>query len=633
LAASTTARASLRIRSGVAPTTPNDGDIWATTTDILARVNGANYSLIAGAGGGSMAIGGNITSATAGSVLFAGASGVLSQDNANLFWDDSNNRLGIGTNAPSGPLHINSDITNSTNGLTVTRTGISLADANFQIGNLTNNSGQYCPAYFFTSNYLFSSATIGGFIGARITNNSTSDIGLIIEARTKANSVLTQGSIVSFRSNVTDFVQIRHNGNMVLQNGGTFTDSGERLQVTGDVKFGTAFKWDNTNGRLGIETNAPEYKIDISYTSVSATGNNAIRVKSTDATSTAEFRVENNLGNSSRLFKLGSSYSAYKILNGNDLGFYNSSAAGDISILNDFATGNIKFAAGASATAHMTLHNTGNLLIGSTTNSGERLQVSGNTKILGAASTSASNALVVQNSSATNLISIRNDGFIEAASGVGYRFSNDITFSSVTNGSFMTGYRSSATGSYSFSANGGMSGIGGRNQALGNMSAAFGRNSIAYLTGQFSHSSFGVGEGQSQHSFIQLFRDITGVSQSELFIDGSSARAILPVANSMWNAKIYILAVCRTAGGTTILGDVFSGEYLVTIKRVGSVTSLVGSVTSTDKSDASMSTSIITIDANDTNDAIRIQFTPPTTSDASTVIRVLATLHLTEVRY
>lgn len=45
-AASTTTAASLRIRSGVAPTTPNDGDIWATSTDLLARVSNNTYSLI-----------------------------------------------------------------------------------------------------------------------------------------------------------------------------------------------------------------------------------------------------------------------------------------------------------------------------------------------------------------------------------------------------------------------------------------------------------------------------------------------------------------------------------------------------------------------------------------------------------
>jgi hypothetical protein len=44
---------------------------------------------------------GTSTAFTAGSVVFAGASGVYSQDNTNLFWDDTNNRLGLGINSPS----------------------------------------------------------------------------------------------------------------------------------------------------------------------------------------------------------------------------------------------------------------------------------------------------------------------------------------------------------------------------------------------------------------------------------------------------------------------------------------------------------------------------------------------------
>ena len=46
------------------------------------------------------------TAFTAGSVVFAGASGVYSQDNANFFWDDTNNRLGVGTSAPDTLLHV-----------------------------------------------------------------------------------------------------------------------------------------------------------------------------------------------------------------------------------------------------------------------------------------------------------------------------------------------------------------------------------------------------------------------------------------------------------------------------------------------------------------------------------------------
>lgn len=40
IAASTTARASLRIRTGVAPTSPNDGDIWQDGTDLKMRIGG-----------------------------------------------------------------------------------------------------------------------------------------------------------------------------------------------------------------------------------------------------------------------------------------------------------------------------------------------------------------------------------------------------------------------------------------------------------------------------------------------------------------------------------------------------------------------------------------------------------------
>jgi len=43
---------------------------------------------------------GTATTFTAGSVVFAGASGVYSQKNANFFWDNTNNRLGIGTTSP-----------------------------------------------------------------------------------------------------------------------------------------------------------------------------------------------------------------------------------------------------------------------------------------------------------------------------------------------------------------------------------------------------------------------------------------------------------------------------------------------------------------------------------------------------
>ncbi len=50
--------------------------------------------------------GGIDTAFTAGSVVFAGASGVLAQDNASFFWDDTNNKLGLGDTTPDAKLEI-----------------------------------------------------------------------------------------------------------------------------------------------------------------------------------------------------------------------------------------------------------------------------------------------------------------------------------------------------------------------------------------------------------------------------------------------------------------------------------------------------------------------------------------------
>ena len=49
---------------------------------------------------------GTATAFTAGSVVFAGTSGVYSQKNASFFWDNTNNRLGIGTTSPSRTLTV-----------------------------------------------------------------------------------------------------------------------------------------------------------------------------------------------------------------------------------------------------------------------------------------------------------------------------------------------------------------------------------------------------------------------------------------------------------------------------------------------------------------------------------------------
>ncbi len=60
--------------------------------------------------GGSLVIGTTGTNATPGSVLFAGAAGVIQEDNVGLFYDDANDRLAIGNSAPSEIFVVNDDL-------------------------------------------------------------------------------------------------------------------------------------------------------------------------------------------------------------------------------------------------------------------------------------------------------------------------------------------------------------------------------------------------------------------------------------------------------------------------------------------------------------------------------------------
>lgn len=75
-------------------------DIATKLGEILAAINGLEKRL------STLEAQDRVGNFTAGSVLFAGSTGNVSQDNASLFFDDTNNRLGIQTTVPSGYLHI-----------------------------------------------------------------------------------------------------------------------------------------------------------------------------------------------------------------------------------------------------------------------------------------------------------------------------------------------------------------------------------------------------------------------------------------------------------------------------------------------------------------------------------------------
>jgi len=65
-------------------------------------------------GAGGLTIGDEVTDGTIGSVLFIDGAGLLGEDNSNFFWDDSNNRLGIGNAIPSTALEVTGTILGTT---------------------------------------------------------------------------------------------------------------------------------------------------------------------------------------------------------------------------------------------------------------------------------------------------------------------------------------------------------------------------------------------------------------------------------------------------------------------------------------------------------------------------------------
>ena len=83
--------------------------VYDSTTNEFKYSDGTAWVAASG-GGGGMSIGGTVTSGTVGSILFVGTGPVLAQDNTNLFWDDTNNRLGIGTSTPSEALDITGNV-------------------------------------------------------------------------------------------------------------------------------------------------------------------------------------------------------------------------------------------------------------------------------------------------------------------------------------------------------------------------------------------------------------------------------------------------------------------------------------------------------------------------------------------
>jgi hypothetical protein len=103
-----------------------------------------------------------VSTLTAGSIVFSNGT-ALNQDNANLFWDDTNNRLGIGNAAPAHPLDVTGNVKATTfNKVTITEpaTGSTLTIADGKTATV-NNSITFAGTDSTTMTFPPASASVG----------------------------------------------------------------------------------------------------------------------------------------------------------------------------------------------------------------------------------------------------------------------------------------------------------------------------------------------------------------------------------------------------------------------------------------------------------------------------------------
>lgn len=163
-----------------------------------------------------------------------------------------------------------------------------------------------------------------------------------------------------------------------------------------------------------------------------------------------------------------------------------------------------------------------------------------------------------------------------------------------------------------------------------------GERAESRLHGQFAQADGRFSStGDAQTSVLIARASSTGTSAVDLHLDGSSADIDLTETNLIWNATVEIVAVITDIGaGTGSTGEAAVYSRKVGIKKIGSTTSLIGSVQTigTDQEDTNMNGSV-SITADDTNDALLISYTPPAGAASDTDIRVVARIELVEVAY
>ena len=196
----------------------------------------------------------NLPSLTSGSVLFSNGT-TIAQKNSNFFWDDVNNRLGVGTNAPTTTLHIKNP------------SGGQIA----VFGNDSTNS-RILIGYGAGGGHLLELGSFSGYSGIQ--------------------NVVTNGKLV---------LQGTNGGNLLV---GTTTDNGGKLQVKapGALSTDIALKVRNSADTVDLMTLDGLGRINIKSNGFTGTMSLAQTANSTSVISGGPASENITFGPSNRIF-------------------------------------------------------------------------------------------------------------------------------------------------------------------------------------------------------------------------------------------------------------------------------------------------------------------------------------------
>lgn len=249
-----------------------------------------------------------LPSLTSGSVLFSNGS-TIAQDNANFFWDDVNNRLGIGTSAPDSILHIlgasailyidgnsggtqtSSTLRLRTGGFNVGNFRYNVATDNIEISNISGGGAVTSGAVKIygtggsTTGLTITAAGLVG-LGTAIPSGIVNGGGLVVYDALYPRVILqnsTTGTSTSAYSGMymignnmyvqnplanlyfgtlagSSVMTVTSGGNVLI---GSTTDNGNKLQVSGTAKFTGQIQSDLNNFRSASGTQAGNSTGDI----------------------------------------------------------------------------------------------------------------------------------------------------------------------------------------------------------------------------------------------------------------------------------------------------------------------------------------------------------------------------------